>query len=124
MKPIVKLIALVMTITVAVLMTRGILKPVGKTVEVLKSMSSGDITQRAGIDSKDEIGIMAKAVDSLSDNFSSMIGQIRASAEQLMAATQEVTSASQQISDGAQQQSARGKEYAGQGSAMDDEIPF
>ena len=25
---------------------------------------------------------------------------------------------------GAQQQSARGKEYAGQGSAMDDEIPF
>ena len=100
------LIALVMTITVAVLMTNGILKSVNKTMDVLKSMAKGDITQRAKIDSKDEIGAMSRAVDLVSDNLTNMISQIRSSAEQLMAATEEVTSSSQQIADGAQQQSS------------------
>jgi len=106
------LIALIMTITVAILMTNGILRPVNKTVNVLKNMAGGDITRRIDIDARDEIGSISKAVDSLSDHLTNMIVQIRSSSQQLMTATEEVTNTSQQISDGAQQQSSSFEEIS------------
>ncbi len=91
----------------------GIVKPIAKTVSVLRNMASGDITQRVGIYPRDEIGIMAKAVDTLSDNLTKMIGQIQQSAEQLKITIEETSARSKQISDGAQQQSASFEELSG-----------
>jgi methyl-accepting chemotaxis protein len=106
------LIALVLGIIIAVLTTNGIVRPVRKTVGVLKNMARGDITQRLEMDAKDEIGSISRAVDLLSKNLNDMIGQIRSSAQQLMAATEEVSSTSGQIADGAGQQSSSFEELS------------
>jgi len=86
--------------------------PMTRAVEVLKTMSNGDLTNRMKLDRGDEIGMMANTMDEFSDSLSTMVSQIRDSAQQLAAATEEISSSSQQISDGAQQQSASFEELS------------
>ncbi len=73
---------------------------------VLNAMINGDLTQRISDKRDDEIGQVAKSIDSLSNSLTKMVSQIRSAAEQLTAATEEVSTSAQKISDGAQQQSA------------------
>ncbi len=86
--------------------------PMASSVRVMESMAGGDLTQRLDMNRADEIGVMAKTMDTFSDKLSSMMGQISLNADQLLGATHEVSSSSQQIADGAQQQSASFEELS------------
>ena len=90
----------------------SITKPMVQSVNVMGHMAEGDLTIRLKTDRKDELGVMAKAMDSFSDKLSGIIGKIRASAEQMLSASGEVSSGAQQIADGAQQQSASFEELS------------
>ncbi len=106
------LIGFILAVIMGLYLSKSITAPMSKSVGVMGSMADGDLTGRLKMERGDEVGIMAKAMDSFSDKLSGIIGQIRGSAEQLMAATEEVSSASQQIADGAQQQSASFEELS------------
>ncbi|MFC1513126.1 methyl-accepting chemotaxis protein [Thermodesulfobacteriota bacterium] len=55
-------------ITVALMITRSITQPVGKTVHMLEEMSKGHLDTRLNMDRADEIGQMAKTMDSFADS--------------------------------------------------------
>ncbi|MBF0478289.1 MAG: MCP four helix bundle domain-containing protein [Candidatus Omnitrophica bacterium] len=87
-------------------MAKSTTTPLAATVSVMAAMSEGDLTKRLKMNRKDELGVMANAMDNFSNKLSEMISRIRAAAGQLSSATEEVSSGSQQIADGAQQQAA------------------
>jgi methyl-accepting chemotaxis protein len=66
-----------MGIFVAWFIARGILKPLNQTVGVLEAVANGDLTQRLEIDSKDEIGRMADALNTAVQASASTLEQIK-----------------------------------------------
>jgi len=55
-------------IAVAIMITRSITRPVTKTVRMLDEMTKGHLDNRLNMDRSDEIGQMAKTMDSFADN--------------------------------------------------------
>ncbi|OPJ61265.1 methyl-accepting chemotaxis protein 4 [Clostridium chromiireducens] len=97
-----------------------------KVLEYAKFLENGDLTHKININSKDEIGILAKALDNANDNLRKLIGEIikganmiNSSGEELSATTEEVSAkmeeineATQQISNGAQDLSTATEEVS------------
>ena len=64
----VTLLAVLLGLSVAFLMSRGLSRPLAKAVEMLKELENGHIDVRLNMDSTDEIGQMAKTMDSFADS--------------------------------------------------------
>ena len=73
----------------AFVITRGITKPVNKTVGVLQSVAKGDYSQKLDIDSKDEIGQMAVALNTTIDAVDQAMKDVQEAAEREKAAQEE-----------------------------------
>jgi methyl-accepting chemotaxis protein len=115
------LIAVVVGILLGAFISRGITKPVSRLVDGSESVANGDLTKDIEIETKDEIGILAKSfgtmvgnlrnlvkeIQSTSMNVSSTSQELASSAEEMNASTQQVSSAIQQISKGAQSQAGQ-----------------
>ena len=81
-----------LAITLALLMSRSITRPILKTIQVMAEIANGegDLTQRIEINSKDELGKLAKTFNMFLDNWSSIIrnilnasGQVAVSADKV-----------------------------------------
>ncbi len=60
--------ALLLGIVIAFYITRSITVPIGKTVHMLAEMAKGHLNQRLNMGRSDEIGQMARTMDSFADN--------------------------------------------------------
>lgn len=60
---IIGIMAAIIGVALALFLTRSITKPLQKTVEMIQEMGKGHLTMRLGMNQKDEIGIMAAAMD-------------------------------------------------------------
>ena len=56
-------LATIGVLIIGYLTTQQILKPVGRLVQTAQAVSAGDLLQRSGIESRDEIGALAKSFD-------------------------------------------------------------
>lgn len=122
----------VISVGVAVAIILGLLialiisKQIGQVLNFANAIGEGDLTQSINIDSKDEIGNMAKALNQAGSNMRNLISEIIGSAsdisatsEELSATTQEISSrmevaseSSEQIAKGAQDLSATTEEVS------------
>ncbi len=100
-------IALVIGITAALLINRGITVPIKEVVDFLKDMaeSGGDLTKRIDIRSRDEVG-------DLGYWFNAFVGKLQEIMVQVRNASDLVSSASAEISSGNQDLSQRTEEQA------------
>jgi methyl-accepting chemotaxis protein len=62
------IIGVIAAIIIGLLLTFSITKPLGKGVEMMTEMSKGHLGMRLKMDREDEIGILARAMDSFSDD--------------------------------------------------------
>lgn len=106
---IVSVVALILGLTVAVLLTNMIRRPTLALTEIAKQYAAGDLRSIVEVKASDEIGELGASLKSMHNSFVNMITQIRTAAEQLAkaseqmaASTEEVTSASEGISDSMQ----------------------
>ncbi|MDH3392417.1 MAG: methyl-accepting chemotaxis protein [Desulfobulbaceae bacterium] len=60
--------ALILGIIIAYFITRSITQPIGKTVHMLEEMAKGHLDSRLRMDRSDEIGQMAKTMDTFADS--------------------------------------------------------
>lgn len=100
-------VSIFLGIYLTVTISRAVSKPVNRVTSKLKEISEngGDLRQRIGLNSKDEIGDLSKAFDSFMDKLQMMIRDIMASAQtiatssqQLSAATSETNKSMEQVS--------------------------
>ncbi len=108
------LIAALLAVVVATMLTKHIVGSVNGVVASLRDIAEGegDLTKRLPETSSDELGVMAKYFNVFVGKIEEIITNVKDSAAQLNAATEEISASSQQISDGAQQQSASFEELS------------
>ncbi|WP_027184827.1 methyl-accepting chemotaxis protein [Desulfovibrio inopinatus] len=106
------LVALVIGIITAVLLTRGITKPVIQGVDFAKAMAEGDFTKMLDLDQKDEIGILAGALNEMVSQLKGVVGEVQSAAENVASGSEELSASSQSLSQGASEQAASVEEVS------------
>ncbi len=96
-------------------------KPLGKMLRISNKIAAGDLTVKVKSTSKDEIGQLFGAIQTMTGNLKEVIGKVQgsviqvastaqdlsASSEEMRAATEQVSSSSQDIAKGVNQQASK-----------------
>ena len=104
--------SVLLVFVVAFIISKGITVPLAKGVDFAKKMGEGDLTQTLDIDQKDEIGILACALNEMGKNFRKMFEDINAGVETLSSSSTELSAISQQMSAGSEQTSGKANTVA------------
>ncbi|MBI5629195.1 MAG: MCP four helix bundle domain-containing protein, partial [Candidatus Rokubacteria bacterium] len=81
-------------------------RPLSKSVEVLNQVASGDFTATLDIDTRDEVGLMAKSLNRAVEEIRTALTGIRDRTSEVASAARELASASEQLASGAQEQAS------------------
>jgi methyl-accepting chemotaxis protein len=100
------LLAIAMSVVIALLIVRSITVPLSKTVAALDRVADGDLTVVVDVNTQDELGLMAGALNKAVERLHSTMQQVADSAANASSSSQELASASEAIASGAQEQSA------------------
>lgn len=96
-------VAVLLLIVAAFAISRSIAKPLGRMVIGARAVAAGDLTQSLIVDSRDEIGQLSEAFNSMVVQLKDLIRQISSNAEQLAASCQELTAGADQSAQAANQ---------------------
>jgi methyl-accepting chemotaxis protein len=86
---------------------RGVVRPLRKVQDVLDALADGDLTRQADVDSRDEVGRMALALQQANDSLRAMVQTMDGSAQSLAAASEQLAATSDQIASSAEETSAQ-----------------
>jgi len=103
---IILLVAVLIAVGGAWLVTRGITKPIGVAVKAAEAMAEGDMSIRIDVDSKDETGQLLLAMQTMVGRLSQIITEVRSAADNLTSASGQVSATSQSLSQGSSEQAA------------------
>jgi methyl-accepting chemotaxis protein len=90
-------------------LARGIVRPIRRTVDMLKDISEGegDLTKRLDSKSRDEVGELACCFNAFVEKIQGIIKQVAGNASQLTRSSQDLSSISTQLASGADKTSAK-----------------
>jgi methyl-accepting chemotaxis protein len=78
-------------------LARSIVRPVRKMAEVLTAVADGDLTRRAGADTRDELGEMARALDRATESMGASLRTILTGADTLTGAAAALSAVNSRI---------------------------
>jgi methyl-accepting chemotaxis protein len=109
-------VAIVVGVTAAiglgVLIARRLARALGDAVEVLEAVAGGDFTRRLSVQTHDEVGRMAGAVNEAVEGMKAALRDVRMSAREVALASTQLSQASTHLSRGAQEQASSLEETA------------
>jgi methyl-accepting chemotaxis protein len=85
---------------------RRIAGPLRETVSKAEQAAAGDLTVRVGVDSSDEVGQMATALNCMLESLQSLLTQVQQTSSEAAAAARGIAAGSEQLSAGAGQQAS------------------
>jgi methyl-accepting chemotaxis protein len=94
-------IALVGSVLLGILIIRSITGPVNKALRLAEAMAKGDLTARLDVDQQDEVGMMARSMNSMIDQLRKMIGEIMSGVNNLTSSSTDLAAVSRQLSSAA-----------------------
>ena len=100
------IVAILIGIVSALLITRGIVNPLNEGVDIANSLADGDLMVNIEIKSKDETGQLLAAMKNMVDKLKSIVGDVKSAADNVASGSQELSSGAQQISQGATEQAS------------------
>ncbi len=86
---------------------RSVAVPVGRTLEVVEAFGRGDLSTRVGLETRDEVGRMAQALDAALSSVAESVRAIAVKSETLAAASEEMSAVSTQMGANAEETSAQ-----------------
>jgi methyl-accepting chemotaxis protein len=113
-------IAILMAVACASLITRGITGPIGKMREMIMDIAQGegDLTKRLDASSKDELGEVNRWFNIFIEKLHSIISHISSTSTQVAAAANELNSTAEHIATGAEEVAAQAGTVATAGEEM------
>jgi methyl-accepting chemotaxis protein len=111
-------ITAILAILLGMMIARIVTKPLQDTVAVLTRVAEGDLTARSQVDTKDEIGQLAVALNRAVEAMDESIGAIAQNAQALAASSEELSAVSTQMGANAEETSSQ----AGVVSAAAEEV--
>ena len=100
-------VALLAGLALAFGVARLIVRSLHRCVDALHRISAGDLTARVRVDSADEVGEMAAALNTTAESMAGMVGRIHVSSDLLAEASDELSAVSAQLSASAEETSAQ-----------------
>ncbi|MEV0895967.1 methyl-accepting chemotaxis protein [Actinoplanes sp. NPDC049802] len=92
---------LLLLVLLSVPLARSILRPVRMVGEVVTALAHGDLTRRTGITARDELGMMAAALDGALEGIRTTMRRMAENADTLAGAATELAATSQEIAGAA-----------------------
>lgn len=109
---VVAVIAALLVGIMALLVANMIVKPVRRGVTFAQVMAEGDLTAKLDVDQKDEIGILAGALQGMRDQLVGVIRDVQSASTNVASGSEEMSSTAQQLSEGATEQAASAEEVS------------
>ncbi|MCP4286422.1 MAG: methyl-accepting chemotaxis protein [Gammaproteobacteria bacterium] len=106
------LVAVILGMGIAFLVTRGVVSPIKQANALIKDISEGDLTKRIPVNSKDEVGEMGENFNQFTAKLQGTIGQIANSTAQLAISAEELASVTEQTSAGVNNQKSETEQVA------------
>ncbi|MBH3374715.1 methyl-accepting chemotaxis protein [Pseudomonas juntendi] len=106
------LVAAILAVLIATFLARTLTHRLGEAVALARSIADGRLDNTIAIEGKDEVSTLQQAFVAMQERLRTMIGEIRASAEQLVGAADNISAASVQLSASAQEQSSSASSMA------------
>ncbi len=100
------IVAILIGIPLAIIIARGILKPLAKGIDFAQQVSEGDLTQSIDLDQKDEIGSLALALNTMVAKLQQIMLGINDAAEQVASSSEELSSSAQLLSSASTEQAS------------------
>jgi methyl-accepting chemotaxis protein len=100
------LASLLFGVLLSIFIARGFSIPLGRAVSALKRVADGDLTVSLAVDTKDEVGQMAIALNQAIERLNSTLQEVAESATDALSSSQQLAAASESIASGAQEQAA------------------
>ena len=75
-------------------------------VSFAERIAAGDFTQRLHVDRKDEIGLLARALNDMCERLKDIVAGVQRNAEQVANSSEEISATAQQLAEGAQSQAS------------------
>ncbi|QDD90246.1 methyl-accepting chemotaxis protein [Pseudomonas oryzihabitans] len=98
------LVALLIGIAAAWLITRQIAQPLATAMAMLKRVAAGDLTLRSEVARRDELGELQRTTQAMADDLRQLVGGIAGGVSQLASAAEELSAFGMQTSRGVTQQ--------------------
>ncbi|KTB70670.1 chemotaxis protein [Pseudomonas viridiflava ICMP 13104] len=98
------LLAMILGVIAAVIITRQITRPLKETMAVVDRIASGDLTQTVAVTRRDELGVLQQGIQRMGSTLRELIGGIRDSVVQIASAAEELSAVTEQTSAGVNSQ--------------------
>jgi methyl-accepting chemotaxis protein len=105
-------VAILLALTAAVVITRSVLRPLNRAVEVASVIATGDLTGMIEVDRDDEAGRMMQALQTMNAALRDMVARVRFSSEGIAATAREIANGNLELSSRTEQQAGALEETA------------
>jgi methyl-accepting chemotaxis protein len=94
------LIAFLVSIGLGYMISQIIVRPLNRVVGLVGQVSNGDLRETSDIDTRDEMGQLAKSINNMVLSLRTTVGGILALAESVAAASQQISASTEEIASG------------------------
>ncbi|PID75042.1 MAG: chemotaxis protein, partial [Desulfobacterales bacterium] len=108
----------ILALLLGFLLTAMITRPLSKGVELAKSMADGDMTKTIDLDQKDEVGVLAKALNEMAAHLRSMLINIGDEVNQVNQSSTNLAAISSQMANGAEDTAGRSNQVSAAAEEM------
>jgi methyl-accepting chemotaxis protein len=100
------MISIILAVVLGLIISNLISKQLNKLVAVADKIADGDLDVTIDIETKDEVGVLAKAFKKMAENINEVMSNINSAAEQVSAGSRQVSDSSMALSQGATEQAS------------------
>ena len=104
--------ALLVAVVLCWLVTRSITRPLAYLVEGANAVAAGDLTTHVDVKHKDEVGMVAQALNKAIEQVASIVVNVKSASESISSATQQLASGNADLSQRTEEQAASLEETA------------
>ncbi len=105
-------VALLIGVLFAVGLTRSIVRPLRKGVDFAGLVAKGDLTQQIDLVQKDEIGVLAASLNTMSEHLRKSFSEVAANTDSVASASEELTAVSNELAANAEETQAQSAHVA------------
>jgi methyl-accepting chemotaxis protein len=96
-------VSVFLCVLIGIMITKSIVRPLSLGVNFADSMARGDLTQNLGVKQNDEVGLLARSLNTMAMNLKEKIREIGMSSSTLSASSEELSAVSTQLASNAQE---------------------
>ena len=93
-------------IGIAIVISRAITRPLAKAVAFAQRVAAGDFSQQLPIHQRDEVGLLAEALNGMAQRLKEAVTAVQQNAAQVASSSEQISASAQKLSDGAQSQAS------------------